>query len=1015
MPVNFNAVPDPDETRLVVARPPAGSVAPELVAQFIRENGIHLLNNWHCNYELSRVPADKWDIISTFLGTTCRNDIDGSIIRTLSAMPLDLLTLVIDFATQHSITEGRILFALSSLRVEEFHNFIQLVEAHDLLQKPKIWRALAAMPEQYRESFIHFCTIKQYDIDGLAGGLIFQQHTPEFWPEIDNFLNEVRVSDYVLHRLAQMPATECLEYMKFISTNKVDDWNAKNILVDIARTLRQLIWDFVCRHNLNVHAFEKFPEDMWPRISSFIERHAQSGTSQFSKYLVDILTQISDEDWVEFNHFIDAHQIHDVEMIANYAQISALQRNYLYDFIHKHQLKSFEISAFSEVPIEHWHSFIALIEQKQLTNVRQFSAIARRKPEEWAVCADLIIKRNISDSCNLEGLERISSQHFHFLCAFVDEYNINDEHVIYGLTQIPSVRQWVNIYTLAQPLFVPPLPAEERGCVMHMLYEITKEEYRIDRIMPTYDDNERLARIAIVQDRIERGLMPQSPGAYYEQIRRILRTPTNQLGDMHQAVANRATGIDVHADGREDGTGHAVQQLMALPYDTSQIDNDYAGLIAYLNVFPGDFIRTSAQFVLGLASSLAEGFAPLSADTVITSYGLNITGKEFLARCWHYIQHGEFTGITDVETLAKDRENARVGLVRNLADAYEDDAVVCNPGKLQRIAVGILQGRLEGAHIDREIPIVEQSKPAEIPADTAVNPSLVRNTIAVSLRDFLLHFEATVGSQVELKSHVDEWLQAERGLSGNTYQQYREDFRKELDEYLRLSELPEQTVTKENSTDAQTPQPEPKAELVANPSPALEQRQPETVVTDVVQAVICTVPKPDPAERLGKAESIHQQEFVVPATESLTSVYTNLLNTLAQNITKGAKPRWTSGNSSTMKIQALHALSAFITDGDDEWIGETNNRIKLLTLIKSLCNTHRNWAPIHFGAPASLGEFLTLVRNEPAKYSASLNQVNTLETVSLPTQQLSRAISSGNFRDLLDAMPVNQSDMGLLR
>jgi hypothetical protein len=800
MLTDFNAVPDSPETRLVLAPPPEGSVAPELVQQFIRENHIPLWNERQCIYELSRISINKWAMISTFLSTTCKNKFDGGTIHTLSRMSVDLLALVIDFAMQRNITNREVLFALSNVKVEEFNPFIQLAEAHDLLQKPKIWRALAAMPAQYRENFIHFCKAKQYDINGLKGGLIFQQHTPEFWPEIDNFLKEVNVSDYVLKRLAEIPAIACLDYMRFISANQVDDWDDKSILVDIVQSLRQTLWDFVCKYGLSIAAFKKISEDMWPRVSIFIERHVRPDNIQLSEYTIDALIKVSDEDWPEFNYFLDAHQIHEFGMIANYAKMSSLQRHYLFDFIQKYQLKSFEISTFSRISVEDWPSFIALIEENELTNVKQLSAIARRTPEEWAACANLIVRRNISDFYSLINLERISSQHFHFLCAFVDEYNIDDEHVIYGLSQIPSVRQWVSIYTLAQPLFAPPLSEEKRGCVMHALYEITKQEYRVDRVMPIYDDNERLARIAVVQDRIERGLMSQNPIEYYEQMQQILRTPANQLGNMHQAARANARTINVHADGREDGTGHALQQLVALPYDTSQIDNDYAALIAYLNDFPGDFTRTSAQFVLGVASSQAEGFAPLSADTMITNYGLNITGKEFLARCWNYIQNGEFIGVTDSEALARDRENARVSLIRNLADAYEDGAVVCNPGKLQHIAVGILQGRLESVHIDCEIPIVVQSTPAEIPADNTVNATLVRNTVASSLRYFLLQYEATVASQAQLKSYVDHWLQAERGLSGETYQKYREDFRKELDDYLSLSELPETDVDMVNDT-----------------------------------------------------------------------------------------------------------------------------------------------------------------------------------------------------------------------
>lgn len=955
MPTNFNAVPDPRETILVLAPPPDGSVAPELLQQFIRENRIPAWNEGQCIYELSRISTDKWDVISTFLSTTCRNKFDGGTIHTLSHMPLDMLNLVIDFATQRNITNGEALYVLSTVKIEGFDSFIRLVETHDLLQKPKIWRALAAMPAQYQDEFIHFCKERQYDINGLRGGVIFKQYTPESWLEVDHFLKQIKVSDGVLNKLAEMSATEGLAYIRFISTNEVNDWEAKNVLVDIAQSLRQRLWDFSCKHHLGIYAFEKISEDNWPRISDFIERHVQPNNTELSQDIVNALIKLSDEDWSAFNRFLDVNQIHEFGLIEAYAKMSVIQRNYLFDFIQRYQVNDYEIYTFRKVPVEHWPNFIALIEEKQLTNVKQLSAIASRTPEEWRACADLIVRRNISDLWSLEILHRISSEHFHFLCAFVDEYNIDDEHVIYGLAQIPSIRQWVNIYTLAQPLFAPPLPAEERGCVMHALYEITKQEYRIDRIMPTYDDNERLARIAVVQDRIEAGLMPQNPREYYEQMREILRTPTNRLGNMHQAAIANARAIGVHAEGRESGTEHAFQQLMALPYDIHQIDTDYAEFIAYLDNFPGDFTRTSAQFVLGLASSQADGFGPLSADTVITSHGLNITGKEFLARCWHYIQHGEFMGITDAEALERDRENARIGLIRNLADAYEDDAVICNPGKLQHIAVGILQGRLESVHIDREIPIEVQSTTDEIPTDAVVNASLVRNTVASSLRYFLLQYEETVGSQAELKSHVDGWLQAERGLSGAAYQQYREDFRKELNEYLRLSDLPEETVLAE-----------------------VDEVQPVTI-------------------------------------QPLKGNYINLLSVLAQNIEVGNKPRWTSGGSNSQKVQVLRALETFVNNQDENWIIDATNQIKLLTLIKSICGTHRNWAPWHFGPPTSLSEFLTLIRNMPEGYGATVETVNALETTVLSSEQLSRAISTIDFNGLLAGMPIEHSGGNELR
>lgn len=129
-----------------------------------------------------------------------------------------------------------------------------------------------------------------------------------------------------------MPSVACLDYMRFISTNKVEDWSVRNALVDIAQALRQPIWNFFCKHNVSVTLFTAIREDMWPRVSNFIERHMQPGNTELSKYTIDVLIKISDEDWPEFNRFLDAHQIHDFEMIQNYAVMSALQRNYLFDF-----------------------------------------------------------------------------------------------------------------------------------------------------------------------------------------------------------------------------------------------------------------------------------------------------------------------------------------------------------------------------------------------------------------------------------------------------------------------------------------------------------------------------------------------------------------------------------------------------------------------------------------------------------------------------------------------------------
>ena len=474
----------------------------------------------------------------------------------------------------------------------------------------------------------------------------------------------------------------------------------------------------------------------------------------------------------------------------------AEQREYLYEFINKYEIDSDGVDYFTKIKIEHWQEFLSLIDENHITKQDKLVVIARRNPDQRQVFAKLIANKNIDNFFVLDELSYIADKHFDFLCAFVEEFGINDQFIIYGLAMIPSIKQWTHIYELVQPLIRIDTPTNrDTGLVMRALYKITEQEYRIDRVMPTYNENERLARLARAQNKINNNLIRPGYG-YYQDIVEILETPIPQEIDMHQALVTGRKYINVHAEGRDGGTGDALKQLVSIPYDTNRVDADYAEFIEYLNAFPNAFpnafIKLNAEYVLGLNTTHVEGFAPLDANMEISSFNLNITGKEFLARCWSYIQRGEFIGNHSVESLTKDRENARISLVKKIAECYEDDSVICNPGKLQHIAVGVLQGRLKDAHIDREIPINSEPAAQDLPEVKPVNiNSLLRNTVAASLRYFLMQYENKVGSQQELKSHVDDWLIAPRGLDGDSYKQYCIDFRKDLDEYLRLSSLPE--------------------------------------------------------------------------------------------------------------------------------------------------------------------------------------------------------------------------------
>ena len=151
-------------------------------------------------------------------------------------------------------------------------------------------------------------------------------------------------------------------------------------------------------------------------------------------------------------------------------------------------------------------------------------------------------------------------------------------------------------------------------------------------------------------------------------------------------------------------------------------------------------------------------------------------GREFFARLWHFIHQGTFMGIVDDDALNNERENARIALVGSLAKGFEDDQIICNPGKIQHIAIGVLQGRLKGVLVDKEVD----------------EKTVLKETVATSLRDFLSKYASMVTTQQALKAHAEKWLQNERGFQGEQIEAYKRQFKQGLADYLNLSDVPEQ-------------------------------------------------------------------------------------------------------------------------------------------------------------------------------------------------------------------------------
>ena len=82
----------------------------------------------------------------------------------------------------------------------------------------------------------------------------------------------------------------------------------------------------------------------------------------------------------------------------------------------------------------------------------------------------------------------------------------------------------------------------------------------------------------------------------------------------------------------------------------------------------------------------------------VTSCGINMSAKEWMARLWFFASTYTDPNAKNNDDVEKEQENAKYSIVSSLADAIETDGHrVCNPGKIQRLLVGVLQGRMEGA------------------------------------------------------------------------------------------------------------------------------------------------------------------------------------------------------------------------------------------------------------------------------------------------------------------------------
>ena len=166
-------------------------------------------------------------------------------------------------------------------------------------------------------------------------------------------------------------------------------------------------------------------------------------------------------------------------------------------------------------------------------------------------------------------------------------------------------------------------------------------------------------------------------------------------------------GIDVHNESRDDKTKTLILRFFEL-YSLTKDEE-----VKYFDEF-WDYKRTLSPTkleifyrVCGYDENMNEigrntndfgGF--LTGDIVLG--GVTYKAKNFIALFWKFASTFDDPNcindeVRDEDCIERDRDNIKYGIINGLVDSLDvrDNHVVCNPGKIQRLAVSVLQGRIK--------------------------------------------------------------------------------------------------------------------------------------------------------------------------------------------------------------------------------------------------------------------------------------------------------------------------------
>ncbi|MCX6990969.1 MAG: hypothetical protein NTX49_07920 [Chlamydiae bacterium] len=268
------------------------------------------------------------------------------------------------------------------------------------------------------------------------------------------------------------------------------------------------------------------------------------------------------------------------------------------------------------------------------------------------------------------------------------------------------------------------------------------------------------------------------PITHFHDIREAVVGPDGRIdvlaflgGFAGQPAAAAAAGINVHAAGRDERTSAAMVLLRNATgaMTQQQIDQANREFLAYLRRRPASANRTLAERAFIGPRDRGNPFGPLQPDATFTIHGLAIPGKEVVARLWRF--SNTYVDRARGANIEGEKENARRAMVAALTGSYDAHGMVCNPGKVQRLAVSVLQGRLDGVNID------QVAVAAAVPAMTA----------QVAIRAFWAderHHD--IGNRATLRIAADRFIDQNPNMQG-----FRGDLRIDVDTFAVNQELPE--------------------------------------------------------------------------------------------------------------------------------------------------------------------------------------------------------------------------------